>query len=156
MSPSVNADSASAGPPAVARWPAPTTNAHLPPTLRYTGLVLVAFVLSQYLAGFLLLSLLRADAREASPLTLARYAYYYGDRPQVSHRIWLCFGAGTALIGLTALPVWLPKRRSLHGDARFATLAEIRGAGLLAKQGVLLGKIGHRYLTMGGQQGVAL
>jgi len=57
---------------------------------------------------------------------------------------------------LTGLPLLLPKRRSLHGDARFATLREIRGAGLLAQEGVLLGKVGRRYLTLGGQQGVAL
>ncbi len=156
MSPSANADSASAGPPAAPRWPAPASRAGVPPVLKFAGLILAAFVLAQYLAGFLLLSWLRADARAASPLTLARYAYYYGDRPEVSHRIWLCSGAGIAVIVLTGLPLWLPKRRSLHGDARFATLAEIRGAGLLAEQGVLLGKVGRRYLTMGGQQGVAL
>jgi type IV secretion system protein VirD4 len=156
MSLSVNADSASAGPPAAPRWPAPASKASLPPILKYAGLVLAAFILAQYLAGFLFLWWLRADARTASPVTLARYAYYYGDRPDIAHRIWLCFGAGIALIVLTGLPLWLPKRRSLHGDARFASLAEIRGAGLLAEQGVLLGKVGRRYLTMGGQQGVAL
>jgi type IV secretion system protein VirD4 len=153
MSLSVNADSASAGAPT---WRRPASNASVPPILKYGGLVLAAFVLAQYLAGFLFLWLLRADPMAASPLTLARYAYYYGDRPEIAHRIWLCFGAGITLIGLTGLPLWRPKRRSLHGDARFATLAEIRGAGLLAEQGVLLGKVGRRYLTMGGQQGVAL
>jgi type IV secretion system protein VirD4 len=113
-------------------------------------------LLAQYLAGFVFLWSYRADAQAASPLTLARYAYYYGDRPQIVHRAWLSFGAGVLLVGLTSLPLWLPKRRSLHGDARFASLGEIRGAGLLAEQGVLLGKVGRRYLTLGGQQGVAL
>ena len=153
MSLSVNADSASAGPP---RWRKASSGPGVAPILKFAGLLLAAFVLAQYLAGFLFLWWVRADARSASPLTLARYAYYYGDRPQISHRIWLCLGAAMAVMVLTGLPLLLPKRRSLHGDARFATLREIRGAGLLAQKGVLLGKVGRRYLTLGGQQGVAL
>src|ERR1700733_12946527 len=105
MSLSVNADSASAGPPAAPRWPAPNSKASLSPVLKYARLVFAAFVLAQYLAGFLFLWWLQGDARSASPLTLARYAYYYGDRPEISHRIWLCFGAGIAAIGLAALPL---------------------------------------------------
>jgi type IV secretion system protein VirD4 len=156
MSPSANAESADPGLPASTTWSAATPRRGAPRSLKCAMLILAVFLLAQYLAGFLLLWSFHIDAKAASPLTLARYAYYYGDRPEIAHRLWLCFGAGIVVIGLTGLPLWLPKRRSLHGDARFARLAEIRGAGLLAEQGVLLGKVGRRYLTLGGQQGVAL
>jgi type IV secretion system protein VirD4 len=50
----------------------------------------------------------------------------------------------------------LPRRRALHGDARFATRREIAGAGLLGHDGIILGKRGRRCLMLAGQQGVAL
>jgi type IV secretion system protein VirD4 len=50
----------------------------------------------------------------------------------------------------------LPKRRSLHGDARYATVREVAASGLFAKQGLFLGKFGRHYLILSGQQGVLL
>jgi type IV secretion system protein VirD4 len=50
----------------------------------------------------------------------------------------------------------LPRRRALHGDARFATRAEIAAAGLFGHDGIILGKRGRRCLMLAGQQGVAL
>jgi type IV secretion system protein VirD4 len=117
---------------------------------------LVAIVASQYLAGFLLIAWYRLDPRATSPLTIARYAYYYGGEPRLKQRLWVCSGAGAALIALVALPFLLPRRRPLHGEARFASRREIARAGLFAKEGLFLGKVGRRYLILGGQQGVLL
>ena len=50
----------------------------------------------------------------------------------------------------------LPRRRPLHGDARFATRREIARAGLLGEHGIILGRLGNRYLVLPGQQGVEL
>src|SRR5205085_5576831 len=50
----------------------------------------------------------------------------------------------------------IPRRRSLHGDARFATKKEIADAGLLGNDGIILGRLGNRYLMLPGQQGVEL
>lgn len=52
--------------------------------------------------------------------------------------------------------VLLPQKKSLHGDARFARHNEIRRAGLLGNDGIILGRIGTRFLMLAGQQGVAL
>ena len=41
----------------------------------------VALLAGQYLAGFLFLWSVHADVRSASPLTVARYGYYYGQHP---------------------------------------------------------------------------
>ncbi len=38
---------------------------------------------AQYLAGVLFLQWVRADPRSATPLTVARYAYYYGARADI-------------------------------------------------------------------------
>jgi len=43
----------------------------------------------------------------------------------------------------------LPRRRPLHGDARFATRREIARAGLLGEHGIILGRLGNRYLVLG-------
>ena len=116
----------------------------------------VILVASQYLAGFLLLAWCRQDVRSAGPLTIARYAYYYGETPQVRRRLWVSSAGGLALIAFGALPLILPRKRSLHGDARWATRAEIARAGLFSHHGLFLGRVGRRYLILGGQQGVLL
>jgi len=120
------------------------------------GLTLASLLLAQYLGGFLFLWSVKADPRSATPLTLMRYAYYYRERAELARRLALCEGVGLAAVVLAASAVLWPKRRSLHGDATFAEKAEIRGEGLLSDEGILLGQLGARYLTVPGQQGVAL
>jgi type IV secretion system protein VirD4 len=111
---------------------------------------------SQYLAGFLFLWSVRLVPKEASPLTVARYAYYFGDRADVRGKLLLASGGGIAAVLLGGLAVLLPRRRALHGDARFARRGEIAKAGLLGDHGIILGRIGRRCLMLPGQQGVAL
>lgn len=120
------------------------------------GIVAAGVVLSQYLAAYLFLWSIGADPHSATPLTIARYAYYFGDRADVSVRLKIASAAGVALIVLVVLPIVLPRRRSLHGDARFANRREIARAGLFSENGFYLGRIGRRDLILGGQQGVLL
>ena len=118
--------------------------------------VLLAFALSQYLAGYLLVWSLHAPVREAGMLTVARYAYYYGDQLAVERRILLSSAAGLLLVASAAAAALWPRPRSLHGEARFARRREIARAGLLSAHGIILGRHGRRYLMLAGQQGVAL
>jgi type IV secretion system protein VirD4 len=124
--------------------------------LKGAAMGVAVLVSAQYLAGYFFLWSLKTDPREASPLTVARYAYYYADRAEIRLRLWRSSAAGLALVMMSALALLLPQRRSLHGDARFATRRDIAAAGLLGDTGILLGKIGRRYLMLAGQQGVAL
>jgi type IV secretion system protein VirD4 len=118
--------------------------------------MLAGITLIAYLAGFAFLWSLKADPKSATPLTVARYAYYYGEQPEIRRRLaWSLAGSLAVVLASTGV-VLLPRRRSLHGDARFARAAEIRRAGLFCEHGILLGKVGSRYLTLAGQQGVAL
>ena len=115
-----------------------------------------ALLAAQYLAGFFFLWWVHSDVRRATPLTIAQYGYYYGDRPTVRHRLWLSSVAGFALVLVTFGARCLPRRPSLHGDARFARRSEIAAAGLFGRDGIILGALGRRYLMLAGQQGVAL
>lgn len=117
---------------------------------------LAGVVIAQYLAGYLFLWSVKENPRHASPLTIARYSYYFSSREHVRTRLIVASGAGAALVILTGGAFLLPRRRSLHGDARFATRREIAAAGLLSDQGVVLGRVGRRCLMLRGQQGVAL
>jgi type IV secretion system protein VirD4 len=116
----------------------------------------LALLAGQYLAGFFFLWSVHGDPRSASPLTIARYGYYFGARQEIRRRLWgseiFAYGSILATLGV----VLLPRRRSLHGDARFARRREIAAAGLLGSEGIILGRRGRRYLMLAGQQGVAL
>jgi type IV secretion system protein VirD4 len=109
-----------------------------------------------YLASVIFLLLIKADVRAATPITLVRYGYYYGDRGGVRQRLALSSAAGLALVLAPGIVLLLPKRRSLHGDARFASRREIARSGLLGDHGIILGRLGSRCLMLPGQQGVCL
>jgi type IV secretion system protein VirD4 len=139
-----------------ARCPTPKAPKWVGPTLRAACSCVIALGVSQYLAGFFFLWLSHLNPRSASPITLARYAHYYGDRADIRRRVWIASGVGLVLVGFCALPLILPRRRTLHGEARFATRREIARAGLFAKSGLFLGRVGGHYLLLPGQQGVLL
>jgi type IV secretion system protein VirD4 len=128
----------------------------VPAVTRAAAFGALILVLSQYLAGFFFLWLSHLNPRAAGPLTVARYAHYYGDRAEVRRRVWIATGLGLGAVVLCGLPILLPRRRALHGDARFATRGEIARAGLFAPSGLFLGRFGRRYLVLPGQQGLLL
>jgi len=124
--------------------------------LKWSFVSVAGVVLSQYLAAYFFLWLIHGDFEQAGPLTVLRYAAYYGREEAVARRLWLASGAGVLVVLGCGLVFLLPRRRPLHGDARFATRGEIARAGLLKDNGIILGRRGQRYLMLGGQQGVAL
>ena len=139
----------------VAAWRKPAKS----PSARAVKVALAsaaALLLGTTLAGAFFLWSIHADPRQATPLTLSQYGYYYGDRTEVRRRLW---GSSALAFGflLASAGAWLlPRRRALHGDARFATRGEIAAAGLLGHEGIILGKRARRCLMLAGQQGVAL
>jgi len=82
-------------------------------------------------------------------------------REDATQRKRLQLSAGLGLFALFGLPVLLGlslthRATPLHGAARFANPAEIAKAGLYGEQGIIVGKVGHRYLIYGGQEFVLL
>jgi type IV secretion system protein VirD4 len=118
--------------------------------------VVATLMASQYLAGFALLWSLHQDVRTAGVLTVARFAYYYGELPSIRRKVAATSALGLAVVLAGAVVFALPRRRALHGDARFASRGEVRRAGLLGDHGIILGRLGGRCLMLPGQQGVAL
>jgi type IV secretion system protein VirD4 len=139
----------------VAAWqrPASTTPGKILKPLLAGAAALLA---GAYLSGFFFLWSMHADPRRATPLTVPQYGFYYGDRPAIQRRLWGSTAFAFALIVLSFGAYVLPRRRALHGGARFANRAEIAAAGLLGREGIILGKRGRRCLMLAGQQGVAL
>lgn len=92
------------------------------------------------------------------------WRYYHAlDQPRVAPYAWrikLGIAAGCLPPLLACFAAWakLIKHRSsaepTHGDARFATLADVRKAGLLKRkpESILIGKYKGRYLWLGGAQ----
>ncbi len=135
----------------------PRTNASPRGRLAKAAAIGVAvLILSQYLAGYVFLWSIGSRPLAATPLTIVRYAYYYGDRTDVVQRLKIASVASLTLMVLLAIPALLPRQRSLHGDARFASTREIARAGLFANSGFYLGCVRRRDLVLGGQQGVLL
>jgi type IV secretion system protein VirD4 len=113
-------------------------------------------IASQYLAAYLFLAWFRLGPQSASPLTIARYAYYHGAREDVRRRAWLSSALGLTLALAPAAPLLIPKRRPLYGEARFSNRSEVSRAGLFSPTGIILGSFKGRILRLRGQQGVAI
>lgn len=140
---------------AAAAWSSPARPARSRLVL-YGGIGVAALVLSQYLAACVFLAWMRLDVRSASPLTIARYAYHYGERAELRVRLISSVVVGVLATLACVVAGLLPRKPALHGEARFARRREIAAAGLLGDHGIILGRIGRRCLMLAGQQGVAL
>jgi type IV secretion system protein VirD4 len=126
------------------------------------ALGLSALVAGEYLAGYLTLWAL---GLKQVPLGVTTYWEYFRalDLPQVAPyvmKIKLCgaFGFGVPLVVWLCLLIPALRRRpeSTHGEARFATLPDLKKAGLLNQtpESILMGKYKGRYLWLGGAQHV--
>jgi len=115
-----------------------------------------ALIVSQYLAGYGMLVWLHLDPEAVTPLTIWRYVYHYADVPPIRQRFFWCQTLAVGLVLVAGSLPWLPRRRALHGEARFARRHEIYKAGLFADQGVILGAVRRRLLILPGQQSIIL
>jgi type IV secretion system protein VirD4 len=137
--------------------PSPRAGSGLAGRVAGVGFIaLVALTAAQCLAGYVFLWSYGLRPLSANPLTIACYAHFYGDNPDVRKRLLICSCIGLVFVGAGVGLALQPKARSLHGDAQFATRTEIASAGLLGNDGFILGEYGRRYLMLAGQQGVAL
>lgn len=139
------------------------------PTGRKAAAVALAFIgytalacAAVYLSGVLFLVLNKADPRQAQFASILDYWPLYADDARLRRRLQLAIGvAGVGLLVLlpASLVVAAQPRRALHGDARFASEAEVRRAGLTrhdAGPGILIGRHRGRYLSLHGQLSVML
>ena len=128
------------------------------------GVVALAAWSGLYLSGYFALRLLGLPSQL---LHWHLYADYLRalELPQLQPYALRIKAAGCLGFGLPAcaalmllVPVLRPPRRSLHGDARFASIGDLARRGLLrsAPDGIILGRHGRRLLRLSGQQSVVL
>jgi len=122
--------------------------------LAFIGLVLAGVLVALYLASYLFLIKLSSPLlppTAATPMTVVQYWQHYGSDPYTRHWLIGCLIAGAIPAAGGVFYLIRPINRSLHGDARFATLREVAKAGLFGELGIILGRWGRRYLVLGRQ-----
>lgn len=122
--------------------------------LAVCGLLVAGVLATLYLASYLFLIKLSSPIlppSAATPLTLVRYWQHYGTDPYTRHWLIGCLVAGAVPAVAGTVSLIRPIGRSLHGDARFASLRDVASAGLFGEFGIILGRWGWRYLVLGRQ-----
>ena len=117
---------------------------------------LLAITAGLYLSGYFFLFFNHQNPIQTTPLTILKYGYYYGHNPALRKSLIGSSASGFGIILIFAILPLIPRSRALHGDAKFATSLEIKKRGLLDGDGILLGQLNGKYLSMPGQQGVIL
>ena len=96
---------------------------------------------------------------EITASTMSAFWSTYSANPQERKKLQLAMMVPPFVL-LLLVPMGIAaatqKRRELHGSARFANAVEVRDAGLLDGQGIIVGKYRNRYLTLPGKQSVML
>ena len=122
----------------------------------FASLLVVAWLCAgawalRYAAGGLYFIVHKADPRQVQAETWQEYWDQYKEDPKEKKR--LQASMGFAAFGIFGLPLILialamSRSRSLHGDARWATVNEAREAKLFEEEGLILGKFGGKCLMM--------
>jgi len=121
--------------------------------------IVMALVLVDWLAGAVILGIHHLNPMHARLETFYSVWYWtHDDAKEVKHlKAAVVIALLLVILPPTMLLANLRNREApLYGNARFANDAEIRAAGLYAEDGILVGRIGKRYLSFPGQQFVLL
>lgn len=128
-------------------------------------LILGLFVAGLYLGGHVFAALQKIPPDSVTVMTLYDYWQAYSGIKMVRLAL---IGGGAVAVGLPLLPLIMlayivlsGEKRELHGSARFATVAEIRKAGLFGDgkskwPGVIVAKKADKFLMLMGQQFISL
>jgi type IV secretion system protein VirD4 len=144
----------------MATWPMPRkVAAALFSVVCMAGLACAAI----YLSAVLFLLLNKADPRQARFDSITHFWARYADDPRLRKSLvasMVVSGGGLLVLLPAALFAAARPRRALHGDARFATSAEVERAGLTGNAGstpsILVGRHGKHFLALPGQLSVML
>jgi len=116
--------------------------------------IAVLIVAALQVSGLLFAGLTGAmKPQDVTPMTFYRYWYWYRAQPA-----WQSYVYGSGAIGMLALlmpvaVVLAPGRRQrLHGEARWARRSHVRAAGLMGSEGIVVGKLGGRFLMFNGNE----
>lgn len=117
-------------------------------TIAWIIAIIVLLILSNYLAGAFILHSQEQSPKAVKFLTYYEYWSWYHNEPSMKKSLKGSVMGGVVLGFILPIIIFImanEKKRQLFGDAKFATLPEIKKAGLLedgssSKPGILLGK----------------
>jgi type IV secretion system protein VirD4 len=116
-----------------------------------------------YLSAVVFLLLNKADPKQARFTSIAHYWQLYADEAPLRKKLLVSMGfcgIGLMVVLPATLFVAARPRRALHGDARFASAAEVARADLTGTAGdtpsILIGRHRGRFLALAGQLSVML
>jgi type IV secretory pathway TraG/TraD family ATPase VirD4 len=118
-----------------------------------------------YLSAVVFLLLNKANPRQAEFDSIVRYWHLYADDAQLRKKLlasMVVSGVAPLIVLPGALIAAARPRRALHGDARFASAAEVARAGLTGGHGkttqpsILIGRHRGKFLVLPGQLSVML
>ena len=121
-----------------------------------TGLAVMVLLVWLYMASGILLAGIGGDYSKANPVTFIQYAVHYADNKRVNTWLWAGGLIAALVLFIPVALVMRNKKPSLHGDARWASDAEVKKAGLLGDKGIIIGRYKGKYLMFGGAQHVML
>src|SRR4051812_4495590 len=100
-----------------------------PRTWAIAAAIPLAMVLAAWFAGAIFLTVSGAGPLgAASPLTLYSYWYWYGSDPKIEAWLYVSSACGVLGLVLPAAPFLVPRRESLHGDAKWSKTRHLRRA----------------------------
>lgn len=133
--------------------------------LKLTFIVITPVILiiaAVWLSGFYFLILSKLDSSQANLLTTYNYWQAYGNLDYVNKNLTGAVLGALITVGLPIGLFFIPKQRSLYGDAQWAKTIDMRKAGLFNENGLILG-LTHtffgtipKFLTLTGSQHVLL
>lgn len=118
--------------------------------------IVVGFVFINWLGSAFFLGLIGGKMDDATPLTGYHYWQAYGGHAQVKQKLYIGYGIATAIPVLLMLLFFRQRKKTLHGEAEFASKEAIKHSGLYSEQGLIVGRHEKRYLQFGGQEHVLL
>ncbi|EJE4183747.1 type IV secretory system conjugative DNA transfer family protein [Vibrio parahaemolyticus] len=126
------------------------------------ALPLLVILCWSWLSGYFYLELAGLDGSMATPLTLYQYWFYYGQDKNTLTWLSVAGGGGLIIICLPLIIVFSPAKRTLFGEAKWATVKDLKDANLFAESGIIVGQISRyfglskRYLVFGGSTHVLM
>lgn len=111
--------------------------------------LVAGFFAVRYLAGGFYLGIHKTDPTATTLDSWTQYWDAYKEDPKEKKKLQIAMGLANLLFFGGPLILFLAslnKSRSLHGDARWATHAEITKAGYFEDEGLILGKMGGKFL----------
>ena len=92
-----------------------------------------------------------ARPQDVTPLTFYQYWYWYRHVAAWQNYLYTAAGVGVAALLMPIAVVLAPGRRqALHGEAKWAKRSEMAANKLMGDAGIIIGKIGNKFLMFNG------